>query len=437
MPLHRMRDLVATQPAKGVALLALATLLTGCPPPPTLPDCFTGKAAPTPAQEEKWAAAAKATRLELAIDGSGSMLGLTGSQQGVSAWKSLLLGVTTAASQNGLEVSTSRVGGGKSEKFDGILKSTQPCFFKGCNGFPNVSSSLESVWNTPGLKPKQPPLRIAISDLEVNNGDITNLVASIEPHVKEGAVIGVLAIQLPFNGKVYNSDGEVIYNGKTKRPVYLLATGKQDQLHSLLSDIRTNAAVKGIPTEAIQITLLDRQANEPTLVAKSVMGEGIGSQAGIQLKGVNYNQYNNPSYQIVWLWPKANGLTINSGSSVASNEQSPDLGLIRLESIVPKATTVGNGVSIKEFSISGRDLSVAIQIPKKAPAQAIRAVVPRGQLPEAWWMGWNRSSNDKEQPQGKTDGLLLLLTSLSKLMVEEGTTPAASLCTAYSHKQGA
>jgi hypothetical protein len=33
----------------------------------------------------------------------------------------------------------------------------------------------------------------------------------------------------------------------------------------------------------------------------------------------------------------------------------------------------------------------------------------------------------------QSDGLLLLLTSLSKLMVAPGTTPAAAFCLAFNH----
>jgi hypothetical protein len=418
------------------AAASVAVLIYGCNRA-QLPACVTGNPAPTQAQLKQWDALPAAASLDLAIDGSGSMLGLTGSPQATSAWKGLIKGVTLAAAANGIPVQPQRVGGGESNAFKGPLEAADPCFFKGCGSFRPVSSSLESLWNAPGLSKGKAPLRIAISDLEVNDGDIAKLVASIRPHVDQGAVIGVLAVRLPFNGKVYNSQGTVIHTGEAKRPVYLLATGPRSQLHGLLTDAKTKAALAGVPTDAMQLTLLDEQANTPTLTANSVTGipaDAISGGLPIRLAGTTYSPAGEQHYQFAKLYPKAEGVTLSSGRSLPSGQEQPDYSLVRLEAIaIPGDSSGLNGISVKGFQMSGQELSVAIRIPATSPSKAVRAFVPRGQLPEAWWLSWNRRSPSEQRAHDQTDGLLLMLTSLSKLMVAPGTTPAASLCLAFSH----
>ncbi|MCP9819868.1 hypothetical protein KBZ18_10220 [Synechococcus sp. Cruz-9H2] len=397
---------------------------------------MTGNPAPTPAQHKQWDALPAAASLDLAIDGSGSMLGLTGSAQAASAWKGLIKGVTLAAAANGLPVQAQRAGGGESKPFSDALEAADPCFFEGCGAFRPVSSSLEALWNAPGLSKGKAPLRIAISDLEVNDGDIAKLVASIRPHADQGAVIGVLAVRLPFNGMVYDSQGAVIHTGEAKRPVYLLATGPRTQLHGLLTDVKTKAALAGVATDAMQLTFLDEQANAPTLTANSVSGtpaDAISGGLPVRLAGTTYSPAGEDHYQFAKLYPKAEGVTLSSSRSLPSGQEKPDLALVRLEAIaLPGGSSGLNGLSVKGFQMNDQELSVTIRIPDTSPSKAVRAFVPRGQLPEAWWLSWNRWSPAEERAHDQTDGLLLMLTSLSKLMVAPGATPAASLCLAFS-----
>lgn len=419
-----------------IAVATVAISVAGCTTP-QLPACVSGDPAPTPSQQEGWESVQAAASLDLAIDGSGSMLGLTGSAQASSAWKGLIKGVALAAAAYGLPVKPLRVGGGESKAFDTPLQAANPCFFQGCGQYRPVSSSLESLWNAPGLTKRKPPLRIAIGDLEANDGDIAKLLAAIKPHVDQGAVIGVLAVRLPFNGKVFNSQGIVIHAGEAKRPIYLLATGPRTQLHALLMDVKTKASLAGMPTNDMHLTFLDQQANAPTLTAKSVSGipaDGISSGLPIRLAGTTYSPSGSGNYQFAKLSPNAEGVTISSSTSPASGQQQPDLSLVRLEAIALTGDNSGmNGLSINGFQVSGPELSVAIRIPTSSPSKAIRAFVPRGQLPEDWWLSWNRLNASEQKAHDKSDGLLLLLTSLSKLMVAPGTTPAASLCLAFSH----
>lgn len=421
-------------PAAWLTLPATAALLTACAPSAQLPDCVTGTPAPTATQTQRWQAASPRSSLELAIDGSSSMLGLTGSASAQSAWKALLKGVSLSAAANGLSVKPVRIGGGKSTPITSTSLAADPCFFSGCGTFRPVTSSLGSLWEQPGLSQGAPPLRVAITDLEVNDGDISKLVKAIKPHVAEGAVIGILAVRLPFEGNVFNSQGTVIHKGEAERPTYLLATGPQAQLHSFLRDIKTKSALAGVPTSSMQLTLLDEQANAPTLLAKNVTSTPADQikEVPLRLGDKTYSPYSNASYQFAKLESGVEGLRLSTSASPATDLQ-PDLGLVNIGGIALPALDPGvKGIRATGFQLTGSDLTVAIDIPKSQIGGALRASVPRGQLPEAWWVAWNRSNLTAKEAPNQTDGLLLLLTSLSKLMVESGTTPAASLCLAFS-----
>ena len=71
-----------------------------------------------------------------------------------------------------------------------------------------------------------------------------------------------MALKLPFNGN--NSNAQVIFKGETERPIYLLATGPQHQVHKLLDEIKSNASISGIAADSIQITHLDQIISSPT-----------------------------------------------------------------------------------------------------------------------------------------------------------------------------
>ena len=174
-----------------------------------------------------------------------------------SATGEAIRAVTLSVASTNVGVETFRVGSGTIKPLSSWQEATTPCFYQGCGAYAPVSSSLDTVWQRPGLTnatpgaPAKVPLRLTITDLEANNGDITKLTAIIKKHVAEGAVIGVMALKLPFNGSVFNSNAQVIFKGKTERPIYLLATGPQHQVHKLLDEIKSNASISGIAADSI------------------------------------------------------------------------------------------------------------------------------------------------------------------------------------------
>ena len=246
-------------------------------------------------------------------------------------------------------------------------------------------------------------------------------------------MIGVLALKLPFNGSVYNSNAEVIYTGATERPIYLLATGPQQQVHQLLDEIKSNASISGIAADSIQITYLDRTISSPTQTVEVVEGIPQGQVAQglpIRLNGVTYRPGNN--YALVKLFPEAKGVAMASkqGIRVAGISTTP-LGLAKLESVDPQ--TPLNGERITGEAIVNNQLVVQLALPNPSAGNALRVTVPRGALPQQWWVDWDRRDPQNPNSNQQTDGLLLLMSNLSKMLVEPGSTPAASLCLMYSN----
>jgi len=399
-----------------------------------LSDCIIGNNSSDSKILAKFATVPSAKQLELAIDGSGSMLGLTGSAKASSAWKALLKGVNLAAAASGTPVKAHRSGSGVLEGIQSVNEADKPCFYSGCGGFAPVTSSLDSLWKREPVE-KAVSLRMAITDLEVNDGEISGLVSAIKPHVTNGAVIGVLAVKLPFSGRVYNSESQVIYTGESQRPIYLLTTGPKVQVHELLNEIRSKAALGGVSSDSMKISFLDDRISEPTLKAAAVEGvpvQAIRSGLPVRIGNINYSQSSNPDYQFVRLSDEAKGLRLSSRSGLSTGKSKlSDLGLVTLEPVGAGASVAG--VSVKGMQIQDKDLIVELAISPGVAASVIRASVPRGQLPEDWWMRWNRGDPSAPDAKDQTDGLLLLLTSLGKLQAPAGLTPASAFCLAFSH----
>jgi len=428
----------AANQEKGWVWSAMASglilMLGACQPAARLGDCVTGDDQLISKLQKQWASVPAAKQLDLGIDGSGSMLGLTGSAKTSAAWKAMLRGVTLAAAASGTPVNAQRSGSGRLERIQSVSEAANPCFFSGCGGFAPVTSSLDSLWKREPVE-KAVPLRMAITDLEVNDGEISGLVSAIKPHVTNGAVVGVLAVKLPFSGRVYNSESQVVHSGETQRPIYLLTTGPKAQVHELLNEIRSKAALGGVSSDSMKISYLDDRISEPTLKAAAVEGvpvQAITSGLPVRLGNINYSQSSNPDYQFVRLSPNAKGVRLASRSGLSTDKSKlNDLGLVTLEPVGTGASVAG--VSVKGMQIQDKDLIVELSVSPGVAASVIRASVPRGQMPEDWWMRWNRGDPSAPDAKDQTDGLLLLLTSLGKLQAPEGLTPASAFCLAFSH----
>jgi len=420
----RYRQKVGT--AAGLGLLSIA--LGACVAEP--PKCVEGKEAPTSEMKKLWQSVSEATQIDLGIDGSASMLGLMGSAEATATWQALIQGVSLSAAEENLPIKTKRVGGGRIESINNPSQAIEECFFRGCGQFLPVSSSLHSLWQTNNVIAGNPPIKVLISDMEVNNKDISSLIGSIRPHIDAGAVIGVLALKAPFKGKVYKSDASVIHTGEASRPIYIIATGPRSQIHQLLQSIKENTSIANASSSPIKLVKLEDWVNQKTLTAKSVTGEP--SQDLISgLNTIIGNKKYGPSRPGKYQFAKIDeGIKIiNLASKKRFGQNKPTVKIGRLETIqFPDIELAIDNIKMKGISINGSDVQMTIQILKIDNEQALRAVIPRGQLPQNWWVEWDRQSTESSEPQNQTDGLLRLMTSLGKLLVDPKTTPAVSFC---------
>lgn len=428
--IEMMRHCRGEMRLSAAAVLSLA-LLQGCMPAP-LPKCY---------QEQKpqviQAKSIPTKKLIVGIDGSGSMLGHSQAKDS-SQWLSLLQSINLSAKNLGLAVGSYRIGGGASQSLgaQSVSAAANPCFFKGCDSYAPVASSLQTLWGVRTQGPET-PLRLLVSDLEVNDSDISSLIAAIKKDLAKGASAGVLAVKLPFNGQVYNAKGTTIFEGELDRPVYLLATGNVDQVRTLLEDIRKNMALKGVATQ--ELSVIDASSRSQTLTVKgiSAIPQATGT-AGVPLffEGRRYTPSNNSQYRFIKLKDDASGVSLTTARPWREGAVREDLGLVKLERIplAGDGTTSLGGVRIAKMSVSGSDLRIELEIPPSTPPGAIRATVPRGSLPEQWWMEWDRDDPKGRIASTKTEGLLLLMTTLSQqVQMNQNATPAAALCVAFQH----
>ncbi|MBC1260286.1 hypothetical protein FQK07_03215 [Synechococcus sp. BSF8S] len=418
-----------------LALLSLAMLL-GCTP--ELPDCVNrGIAEPGKNVEASKGNLRTSSEVLIGIDGSGSMLGHSTAADATS-WRNLLQAVNLSARTQGLSPRVFRIGAGSAQDLgaDRVTQATDPCFFKGCGGYPAVASSLQTLWD---VQPAEgaTPLRLLVSDLEVNQSDISSLIGAIRKDLAKGASAGVLALKLPFEGQVFDAQGVNIHTGKLNRPLYLLATGKPEQVRSLLSEIQKTMAQKGTTTK--EISFLGGKSGPQPLMVKSAAATPTSKGASgipVRLENITYSPSNNTDYGFVRLNPGATGLVMATITPWTGGTSRPDLGLVRLERIplTPSGSTDPGGIRLRSMSVAGTNVRLELEITSSAPSGLLRATIPRGSLPDQWWLEWDRTDPKRSGAKEQTEGLLLLMTTLGQqIAADTPSAPAAALCVAYQH----
>jgi hypothetical protein len=334
---------------------------------------------------------------------------------------------------------TYRIGAGVAEGPIGasITQAADSCFFKGCSGFRPVASSLETLWTIQG-DTKVLPLRLLVSDLEVNQSDISSLLGGIQGDLGKGASAGVLGLKAPFTGDVYGANGQIIYKGSTNRPLFILATGRKDQVRSALNEIKKTLALKGITDT--RVSLIEPGGSPETKNAKWVGGiPGTEATAGLNIRigGKRYSPAQNPDYQFIRLNSGATGLSVATTKKWSAGTERPDFGIADLEqlSISGGQPQVAEGMRISNIEISGSNLRVRLDVDQSAATGLYRIVIPAGSVPEQWWVDWDRPQTDTSKVGEKTQGLLLLMTTLSRQIA--GTAngpPAAAMCIALQNQ---
>lgn len=350
-----------------------------------------------------------------------------------TVWPRLLQSISQGILLNGLQPVTYRIGAGVAEGSIGasVTQAVDPCFFKGCAGFKQVASSLETLWTVQDDS-KMLPLRLLVSDLEVNQSDISSLLSGIQRDLDKGASAGLLGLRTPFTGDVFAANGQIIYSGTTNRPVFILATGPKDQVSSVLNEIKKTLALKGIAD--IRLSMIEPGDAPKTLKAQWVSGiPAAAANAGLNIRidGKKYIPAQNPDYQFIKLNNGATGLSVATTKKWSEGSDRANFGIADLERL---STTGGEpqaveGIQISSIGISGLNLRVGLEVNQSAATGLYRVVIPTGSLPEQWWVDWDRPQTDAIRVSEKTQGLLLLMTTLSRQIAGSANgPPEAVMC---------
>ena len=418
-----------------VAVAGCAQKLPPCAQPSPAKDAKSTTASATPAPLLPRVPTA-AKEVLIGIDGSGSMLGHARAADR-SSWIRLLQSVNLSAETLNLQARAFRVGGGNATRLatGSATPASNPCFFEGCAPFLPVASSLQTLWQLP-YPGQYPPLRLMISDLEVNTGDVSPLIAAIQKDLAKGASAGILALKLPFMGQVFDSQAQPLFKGTLNRPVYLLATGPADQVKALLEEIKSIMAQKGIQSQ--ELSLFGNLSTSPSLTARDarvIPPEQGAVGVPVQLSSGRFNPGSNGDYRFIQLKPGSTGFSVMTIKPWSGGTSRPDLGLVRVERIPlagDESTSPGR-VKIRQMLVAGSQLRLDLNVPVSTPSSAMRLTI--NTLPEQWWIDWDRENRNDSKPAQKaemTDGLLLLLTTLStQIRQARGAPPAATLCIAF------
>jgi hypothetical protein len=373
----------------------------------------------------------------IGIDGSGSMLGYVQASNR-NVWPRLLQSISQGILLEGLQPITYRIGAGTAEGplKGSVTQATNPCFFKGCEDYAPVASSLETLWTIQG-EGRVLPLRLLVSDLEVNQSDISSLLAGIQPDLAKGASAGILGIKAPFTGDVFGANGQIIQRGNVSRPLFILATGPVDQVRSVLDEVKKTLSLKGITDT--RVTIIDRKNSQEAKLAKWIGGvpaQAASPEAIVRLSGQTFSPAQNPGYQFIRLNPGATGLAIATTKAWSTGTERTDFGIADLEKlqIADGKSQAAEGLQVRSIEISGSNVRVGINVDRSAASGLYRVVIPAGSMPEEWWVSWDRAEEDKTNVGGKTQGLLLLMTTLSRQITGAANAPpAAALCIALQN----
>lgn len=417
---------------------AVSIVLAGCPRAAKLPDCLVGLKGNAGGHPVKIVHKKGGQQVLIGIDGSGSMLGFAqaGNQ---SVWPRVLQSISQGILINDLQPITYRIGAGVAEGpiAASITQSVDPCFFKGCAGFRQVESSLQTLWTIQSVS-NQPPLRLLVSDLEVNQNDITSLLRAIQSDLDKGASVGILGLKAPFTGNVFDANAKIIHKGNVNRPLYILATGPNGQLRSVLGEIKKTLAMRGIT--GTEMSIIDSSESMKTIKAQWVAGVPATAARPVQrinIDGTIYRRAGNPDYQFIRLSPNATGLLVATAKKVSKGSGRPDFGIADLEylSITGEKTQQPQGISINHIQVSGANIIVELDVDQSAVTGAYRIVIGPGNIPDQWWIDWDRPHAEKMNAGQKTEGFLNLMNTLSKEIARSSNSPpAAAMCIALDNQ---
>jgi len=435
--------------ARLVSLMAMAALLTSCQPGPQQPECWEPPAPDAagsdtaadrtlpPNRQGESRETAELSRIVIGLDGSGSLLGHLQAEGNV--WIRTLQALQLLTATQPVKTVVTRVGGPVPQPVASLQTSANPCFFEGCAPFAPVSSNLPALWRQ--ARPGQ--LTILVSDLETDaslTGALVQAIARSEPEA-----IGVVAVQAPFNGQVFDPfTGKAAGAVNGNRPLYLLVTGPRDLVETILRD--GAGAFGQVHLQPVYSSLLPVDAgSEEPIHAQQLQLLDDGGQPDPR-QGIVGGRVPVGSLKIV---PISNVLTVQvepgqSRQLVLSVQGVPEdprsvaypPGQFILEQYNPEVESWqagAQGVTVQDLRLQNGNLSATVSLAAGLPAGLVRAKLPAHRGVEDWWLALNAHGHDAQDlTEGRTKGLYGLLTSLQASRQDPDAPPAAAFCFAHS-----
>ncbi|MCY4054446.1 MAG: hypothetical protein OXF67_00975 [Cyanobacteria bacterium MAG CAR4_bin_6] len=436
--------------ARLVALMGMAALLAGCQPGPQQPQCWTSPspdtaggntadeadADPPSHQQDDPRGTTELSRIVIGLDGSGSLLGHL--QADGNVWIRTLQALQLLTATQPVKTMVTRVGGPVPETVTSLQISANPCFFTGCAPFAPVSSNLPALWRQ--AQPGQ--LTILVSDLETDaslTGALVRAVTRSEPEA-----VGVLAVQAPFNGQVFDP-----FTGKTagvmngNRPLYLLVTGPREPVETILHNgagafgqvhlqpvysslLPVETGSEG-PIHAQQLQLLDDNG-EPDPQQGIVGGRiPVGSLGIVPIDNVltvqvEPGQARTLALSVQGVLEETRGVSYPPGQLILEQYYSEE-----------DRWQTAQGVTVQDLRLQNSNLSATVSLAAGLPASLVRAKLPAHRGVEDWWLALNAHGHAAHDPtEGRTRGLYGLLTSLQASRQNPNAPPAAAFCFAHS-----
>lgn len=152
-----------------------------------------------------------------------------------------------------------------------------------CRGCDNQESRLDNVLNAAAAAGSD-TLSVIITDLWLDNKSFVGSpqVALGEPlraALAEGLSVGVIGIQAPFDGAVYDVPGVGTYRGASSLPLYVLAIGPEEDVASLEIAFKQSGA-RSFDDARMRYSLFSKEPNNP-FVNVSLRSVGAGASRGI------------------------------------------------------------------------------------------------------------------------------------------------------------
>jgi hypothetical protein len=443
-------------------LVALATAfgVTSC-----ATTTITEENVPCQANKELSVAATENLEISLHVDGSGSMLGYVDSPRSryvrtLNLLNTVLSGDGNRQQKPQLKYFRSGNQQNQSINYQQYREAEKPKFYTGKDPkFPPVSSQLNAI-----LTPieNSDRLLVIVTDLEQNDGDIINLVNTLEKNYLNPKtpqyVVGVLGVKSEFKGTIFSTTPKVYPNKtystegkslKEYRPLYVVFVGPYEDVkyyyQRMLSKdqelIESSEFVIFSPYRLVEsattpqlTTPLPNDLIEPFSLQQGKIAfepkpKGESSYLLLEMDDKGGNQALSLPYQFNFTpleyTLKPEQLKIKSQIQMADN----------LEGKLIDQSNNANlrkGVSIENLNLEDQTVSFNSMINPSAFSEAGIYLVSfdlgiENLADEAWWPEWDWGSDtngQQQQPNGaKTYQLLDFMTSLKSRMTDGQNQP--------------